>query len=470
MNERLIKEEGVELAETATLKPVIILCVTLGKELHAGHALLLSTADLLKVGLGEESPIYLINNNTGPRAGGTLVAATERMNLPLEEAARNLTQAILPVDEVISAYRNRIEQGEIFEQAVELLDQGQHDIFAAVAQNVQSKLNEVGFEVKVTPESELLSLSQDIIEQVNPVWRNTGFMFSTEKGVKILKKGGRLTATGKSLVSLLGLSQPVLESGGKTMPIFIDASTDALDSVNVFSSLPEFGQAALLPGAGVSFAGGIASGTQGEALTLSELTATFKAKCPAGSLLSALRQMVLTTPVAKDKGTILSLYDFRDNDSLVDALVGSYKLSLEFKREMDELIDNLRARVGSFRVSDKNEDKWLQFLPQRTAALLNVKIGEVLNFMNNFSPLKNPEDIGLAVKRQGYRGKEMDAKILEYATGQQKGLFYRNNYFFNVIRSILRQQERIVSLTQHDFNLLETAIKFCLRRLGYDIV
>jgi len=317
------------------------------------------------------------------------VAAAERLNLSLEEAAQHLTQAVLPVDEVISAYRGRIEQGKIFEQAVQLLDQGQYDIFAAVAKKMQSILIEIGFETSIVAESGLLISSQDIIEQVNPVWRNTGFMFSTEKGVKILKKGGQLTATGKSLVSLLGLSQPVIEKGEKTMPIFVDASTDALDSVNVFSSLGDFGQAALLPGAGVSFAGDIASGTQGEALTLSELVDAFRAKCPEGSLLQALRHMVLATPVVKDKGSIMSLYDFRDNKSLVAAVVESYQLSLDFKTKISEMTDSLRVRVGSSQITNKSMDKWLQFLPQRTTALLNVKTGEVLSSMNNFNPLKN---------------------------------------------------------------------------------
>jgi len=55
MSERLINEETRPLEAVKFLQPIIISCVTLGKELHAGHSLLLSTADLLKVGLGESN-------------------------------------------------------------------------------------------------------------------------------------------------------------------------------------------------------------------------------------------------------------------------------------------------------------------------------------------------------------------------------------------------------------------------------
>jgi len=73
----------------------------------------------------------------------------------------------------------------------------------------------------------------------------------------------------------------------------------------------------------------------------------------------------------------------------------------------------------------------------------------------------------MAVRKQGYKGKEAGLKIQEYMGNQQKGLYLRGNYFLGVIKSIIRQQEQIVSLKEEDFNLLETSVQFCLRRLGY---
>lgn len=468
MIERSSNNETAPAPEkVASLKPIIVSYVTLGKELHAGHILLMATADLLRKGLGEEGPIFLVNNNTGPRASGALVAAAQKLDLDLEETAQNLTQAVLPVEEVINAYRNRIEQGEVFERGIQLLDQGHYDIFAAVSKKIQSKLDEIGFEAKIMPESQFILSSQDIIEQVNPVWRNTGFMFSTAKGVKILKKGGQLTATGKSLVSLLGLSQLLVEKGEKAMPIFIDASTDALDSVSVFSALLDFGQAALLPGAGISFNGEIASGTQGEALTLTELVRAFQIKCPEGSLVVALRHMILSMPVVRIYGDVLSLYDFKDNNSVVNTLVDCYKRSQEFKQEMIDLTESLKGKIGNSQVSNKDINKWLQFLPQRTKAILNTKTENVLGFMSNFSPLRDSDVIKQVVERQGYSGKEASMKTSEYRNGQ-KGLFYRDNYYLSIIRKILSEQEQVVSLTDEDFAMLNATIQFCMGRLGYD--
>ncbi|KKT64605.1 MAG: hypothetical protein UW58_C0039G0004 [Candidatus Collierbacteria bacterium GW2011_GWC2_44_30] len=59
-----------------TENPLVVCCITLGKEPHLGHLFLLSIAEQTKSALGGDLPVVLINNNTGPRSG----RADERRN------------------------------------------------------------------------------------------------------------------------------------------------------------------------------------------------------------------------------------------------------------------------------------------------------------------------------------------------------------------------------------------------------
>lgn len=457
-------------------RPVIVTSVTLGKELHAGHIILLANADLLRSGLGIDDPIILVNNNTGPRAAGALVSLSREAGLSLVDTARLLDEGFIAPERIVDAYRGRIEEGEELEQALKLLDEGGYDIFRFIADNMQSKLQEVGIRVSVIPESANLAANQEIVERVNPVWGGTGFMFSGEKGIRVLQKGGQLTATGKCLVSLASLARPIAGSGEKPLLVFVDSSHDTVDAVVSYSSLGgELGRAMQLSAAVIGFEGKIASGSAGEAITIGQILEAFGEKCPSGSLNLALRHMVLTRPVIvpfiKAPNLGESIFDFKDNDNFISALVDCYNDAQEFESRVELLTQDLKSLVGdqtqSSDISDIRVSKWLSFLPMRTKSILQTRPELVIEAMRNVDKvLKYGDEIERAVKKQGYKGEEAQKKVGEYISGP-KGLVLRDNYYLNLLRSIDAFKGKIASLTREDFELLKETIDFCTRRLGY---
>lgn len=452
-------------------RSIILTCITLGKELHAGHMLLLATADLLRVGLGSLEPITLINNNTGPRAAGALISLAEQEQLPIEDTAHLLTQGLIAPDTIVNAYRGRIETGDMLTKAMSLLDEGNYDIFKIMADIMEAKLKEAGFRVNIVPESSNLMINQEIIEMVNPAWSGSGFMFSGEKGIRILRRGGQLTASGKCLVSLTALAKSVINSGQIPLTVFVDSAPDTNDAVMAFSSLGDLGRAMQLQGAGISFGGAIASGSKGEALTLSEVIEDFKKQLPLDSLKLALRHMVLTRPAIvafAESPTLGALFDFNDNDSFINDLVRCNAEALDFRTQMSTLVNDLRVLIGEeSKATDPKIEKWLSYLPLRTMSILEIKPERIVDTMRNIEKvLKNPNEISTAVSNQGYRGKEAQAKINQYKSGPE-GLVMRNNYYSGILKSIINIKDKLTSLTREDFNLLETTINFCLERLGY---
>lgn len=396
--------------------PVVFSSVTFGKELHAGHMLLLATADLLRLGLGGAKPLSLINNNTGPRAAGALVRLSQNLNLGLEDTASLLDKGDIFVEDIIDAYRSRIETGKDLQQAFELLDSGEYDIFSAVSKKVAPRLEEAGFSAKIVAESENLLSSAEIIESVNPVWRDTGFMFSADKEVKILRRAGQLTATGKVIAYLAGLAKEPLEKGEEPFLVFVDGSKDVIDAAQTYSQLKSLGQAFQVPGTGIGFGGKIASGSKGEALTLTELLEEFKKRRPDGDLALALRQLVLTRPA-----TLLTrnmseafFYDFYDNDSLIKTLVLSLDDAQIFRGRIDELLKSFGEGVAEKTVADV-DDKFFAFLPKRRDVLLATPFEEIVRVMSkaNIIGISDGRSDGFEKLRYGFNRSVRDLNTVD---------------------------------------------------------
>lgn len=511
----------------------IVTSVTFGKELHAGHLLLLATADLARIGLGSFRPVSIINNNSGPRAAGALVKLSEELNLELEETAWVLSNKMISPEQIVVAYRCRIEQGEKTEQALRLLDQGCYDIFAGMAGIVDQKLKQAGFDIEIIPESDYFELSDQLVKKINPVWGGSGFCFlPSEKNLRLLQKGGQLTATGKGTLSLAGLTGIFEKPEQEKLVVFVDGSGDTLDAVASYASLTEKNKAFQLPGTGVGFGGLIASGSKGEALTLTELLSEYENKNPVGSLARALKQLILTRPmVLPNVGNInlkTIIYDFKDNDSLIKTILSCDIEVGKFEQEMEAIREKLREKITSkTSVLDSKTETWIKFLPQKAEALLKTTPETFLGSMNRVKNIINSPEfnnfesiikqfikgegasrfiyesleeginqvsdmVGL-LKKAGYnlprtlvkREYALQSNILDAVKKQgytednavrkaqeyhlgPKGLVLRQNYFLSQLNGLLKMEAQIDSLAEKDFILFNRMIRFCLERLGYE--
>lgn len=381
-------DENSRIAEkTEPIKPVVVTSVTFGKELHAGHMLLLATADLLRFNLGNTKPLVLINNNTGPRSAATLVALSEETDKSIDEIAVKLSQTELPCDKLISAYRSRRDSGELFNQAVDLLESGKFDIFASLSRRVRNRLSESGFQTAIIAESESLSLKDRMLQKVNPIWAGSGFCFLPHlREVRIVQKNGLLTATGKATTSLISIAKQSSLRGENPLLAFVDSAKDAQDACLVFSKLNSFGTAVSVAGAGISFNGELASGSKGEALTLTDILDAINEAVDRKLLGRALRQFILTRPLtvqdAKNPNLTRSAYDYRDNRSFIADLIRCSSESKSFQKETGLILTRLRNKIGKETRVDQALPKWFEYLGQRTQSLIRVSAQEII-FTNN---------------------------------------------------------------------------------------
>ncbi|MDO8452396.1 MAG: hypothetical protein Q7S79_01445, partial [bacterium] len=380
--------------EPRNVRPIVATSVTLGKRLHAGHMFHLATADLVRATLGKETPLVLINNNTGPRPAGTLVTLAKYHGLDLEETARLMSRKEIEIEEILSAYKDRYERGDEVNKAARILDQGNLDIFASVLDETLMELKKAGLVVDVLQESDSVLNQRINVGGVNPRLRGSGMSaIRIPGGVAILQRGGELTVTGKAIASMMELKDRYAHNGDVPQVVMVEGSKETTDAVVAASAIPDLREAIQIPGTGVSINGTQAHGTTGETLTINELNKAFLEIHPDGILIDALRHLVLTRPlVVKDRrkpDLSTATYEYKDNESLVQSILKAYSQH----RALDIPV----------------------IKPEPSAS---VNIDDFVHLANRVRILDDPLEVEGAVLEQGYTGQEAKEKVKLYLEGQ----------------------------------------------------
>lgn len=459
----------METETVRNIKPIVLTSVTLGKELHAGHLLILSSAELLRRGLGSTEPTLLLNNNTGPRAAGTLVSLSERLRIGFEDTARILSEGFIASDRLVEAYRGRVVTSTKIDEALDFLDQRGFDIFARNANLMESELGQAGFSVRTVSEAANIQTAHPLVEKVNPAWADSGFMFLDNKGIKILKRAGRLTATGKCFVSLCAVAQSQIENEVMPLLLFVDSEPDTLDSAVAFSSFQELGVAKRVLASGISLNGHIASGTTGEALTLSEIAKVFEQQAPTEKLSQTLRFLVLTMPIRRVHGELYTPFDFRDNDSFMRVLIDCFSKAQTFTTMVRIMLSGFEERIDhQTKITDPQIAKWFAFLPQKVAEVENEHPEKILGNFGRTKVIRSSDEIQTFVERQGYVGEEKTHKVVEYSRGKEIEMIVRRNPYFDRLTGIMSMDRSVSALSLDDFVNIQVLINNCLERLGLD--
>lgn len=447
--------------------PLITVGVTLGKELHAGHLLLLGVADLMRFNTGSSEPLALFNNNTGPRAAGALVQIARRNKFTLEESAARLSSGDFELEEIVLAYRSRSTTGTKLDDAITLLDTGEFDIFSAMSDRMTTVLSDAGLKTSILPESAALANQDRLLRGLSSEWYGSGFGFSNTKGIKIIQKGGLLTATGKALVSLDALTERSANPSTLPTVVYIDGSADTHDAVAVFDESSTKARAMNIPGAAIGFKGKLASGTNGEALTVREAARLFNDARPNANLARALRHMILFVPVLMPTEHLSeSFYDFRDNQSFIHALTEMTSQIGEFEEQVDNTLVSIKSKVASKSVgADAKMDKWLEFLPHRTDAFERVNLDEVVRAATRSKFIKGC--ITEYLTRMGYSEEE---SIKLEKTYQKRGsrLATRENYYLKALQGVLISRDRVRTYSTRDYEMIARTVYVCMERLGYE--
>lgn len=410
--------------------PCVVCCVTMGKEPHVGHLLLFTMAEQIESGVGSKLPVFLINNNTGPRAAGALVNIANSFGLSLKEAAEAMDDRVFEAETVVSAYRSRSDTSSEIEQAKQVLELGDYDIFAVIGQETEDVLRGAGYNIQVVSEAKLIRMSGGKTKNLNPTWEETGFTpFWGEKRIVVLEKAGSLTATGALLTSVRELAEGV----DSDLTIIVDSQPDVGDVAFVQKMIETSGGVQVL-GAGVGFGGEIASGTKGEAMTIKELFYKFCKLRPERNLKQAAMFLMLTRPLhysSKSQSLGESFYNFKDNHEILMTLVECSDGVEQFK---DNLILGLETLSG--KVSEKSKashpaaQKFLEFLPKKSMALLAGEPERVLS-----------------------ESKKVVAGV-------------RQNYYFGYLKSLIITMQNILSLNLEEFLTIGEMVRYCLSKIG----
>lgn len=411
--------------------PLVVCCVTMGKELHVGHLFLITIAEQMKTSLDGNSPVILVNNNTGPRSAGALVRFSESNKISLEDAAKTMNSGRLDTSSVTSAYKNRVEDSKKIEYANEILETGDFDIFSAVTKDAENVLGESGYDVEVVSGALLLRESREKVKSLSSAWSGSGFLpVVADRRVVLIEKAGNLTATGALLSSTVALA----EMRSSDLVVIVDSQPDAADAAFVQSMISRGQLGVQVMGAGVGIDGEIASGTKGEALTIKEVAKEFYRMRPMGNLKTAMTYFTLTKPLFIPNGSTElkdSFYNFDNNNQIIADLVKSCDELDFFNQNVISVMESLSLRVSDVSASrEKGASKFLEYLQSKSLALLNGEKDRVLS------------------------------------ESRKTVLGVRQNYYFNQLKMILKNIEGITSLTEDQFLTIGKMLQFCLERTG----
>lgn len=442
--------------------PCVVCSITMGKEPHAGHLFLLTMGEQIKSGLGCNLPLVLINNNTGPRSAGAVVNIAREFGLGLSDTLALMDSGVLDVSTIESAYRSRSENESSLNEAMDILALGDYDIFSTISEATGKLLKESGFNIQIASEAGILKTAREKTRSLSPKWSGTGFTpFSDSKRIVILEKSGGLTATGTLLTSILGLA----ETFQSDMIVTVDSMPDSMDAAFVYTSTSDTGLSIQIPGAGVGFDGEIASGTKGEALSIKEITEKFYSARPNGNLRLASTFLTLTKPLSlplNSSNIAESFYDFKDNESLVSLLIRCYDESVSFKQDLLFQMESLASKTSSASsASDPISRKLLEFLDQKSQALLQIEKTKILSASRKVEAISSQEEISQFIKDLGYGQDRANPYI-----SKRRTLGIRKNYYFSYLTSLVETVKKIKSLKESELVKIYQMVQFCLERTG----
>lgn len=406
-------------------------CITLGKQPHIGHLMLLSIAEQMRSGLGSELPIVLINNNTGPRSAGTLLKIALDFDLSVANAAMAMNNGLIEVDEIVGAYRGRLDSSERVSEVEKMVAGQALDIFSVVSKETQEVLRLSGYKVEIASGSYLLNASRKLIDEVGGDWKGTGYTPLVDgKRVVLLEKSGDLTSTGVLFAAVNSLSE-MTKSG---TVVVVDSQPEVSDANFALSVVATKFKCVQVMGAGVGIGGAVASGTGGEAVTIKEARKLFNEVRPGGNLKKAVLYFTLNNQLSFARNSIDlkdSFYNFDSGDEVMSRLVDSWDKLVEFNQKLVGEVENLALRVGSCSLTNTDKSKrFLEYLQSKASGLLAGEAERVL------------------------------AESKRVVGG------VRQNYYFNQLKTIMNCLDGIVMLREDQFLTIGKMLQFCIDRSG----
>ncbi|MFH0873464.1 MAG: hypothetical protein V1846_01340 [Candidatus Komeilibacteria bacterium] len=425
-------DDFLQTTHTGQSKFYVTSAVTVCKQLHVGHLLNLTFADLVRTAVNAEA-LYLELNDTGDRIFGTVARLAEVRGVDINNAHHLILNDQVASIELEHAYRTRHTDGELFEQAATLIGRGSADLLAAVTQKIVSSLTMLGLEdIRPIQDSSCVLNVEDLVRSGQIHEDGCGFSFTRfQKASKnvlvVLEKGGILTATATRVAFVLEAQK----TRPSQTPIFVDGDptiTRALDLVELTTSIRPI----QIEGAGIGFGLKIASGTKGDSISVEDLGRFYRKRFPEssdGDLLSTAKFFLLTRFATvpshrRSPGTLakaaplgLSFYDYRDTDSFVSDFLKAKDEKVEWFNRIRRCLDCLKNDESKLsQIQSELEDippaykaAWLRakslpdiqdikrLLPSPFVLPVMGVMGRIREWIHRRSEIKSPSEIDSAI-------------------------------------------------------------------------
>lgn len=480
--------------------PYIIFGMTIGKQPHMGHALLMGVADTVRETLGKETPIFMDANDTGPRIVATIATGAKLLNLSPVEITTLLSQGNISVRDFESWYRNRScvnKKDMAYTMSKIKLDQVH---LYKQAQRIETLIQDLfGSNSKVILESALLNDAHKIANLCSEKrWKDTGFGFYKKgKMLKILESDGIATAITMRTTVLINSSLSI----NKGIPIYIDTDPRIEDSLELYEKIIKI-KGYQIPGAGLSINLEIASGTKGNSITLEDTYKILENTLSPREILNSIKHIVNTRQQVVGIDRKLPYFDYAsDQDLIEDIKQGDIERS-HFIDSIYEIYDKIStltvetANKASFNEGNKTKKKVLLlknlkeivegkkiesiFIKPR-AIEEHKKIKSIIDRYQNTMTRQEAtsltyqeimgtqkEDLSKIIshfKNHGYKGLQLENALQKFATLNAK-LILRKGILYHTIDQIEEILKDSISIDNETSQILRESLKICENRIS----
>lgn len=479
-------------------EPYITFAMTIGKQPHMGHVLLMGVAETAREALGKNTPILMDANDTGPRIVRTIATGSKLMGIEPNEVVTLLNERKISVQAFESWYQKRaiINKRELALVMSQIDLENVH--LYKQAEAIENLLHEI-FDSKVPTilESTILDRSKEVTKLCTKGWENTGFAFYNDgKNVKILESDGISTARTMRTAALITSSL----STKRGTPIYIDADSCVQDGLDLYEKITGH-EGIQFMGAGLSKNLEIASGTKGNAISYDETYEILKEDLSPREILDSVKYLVNTRQQVLGIDNRLPFFDYASDEALIEDIRRAHleRKELmesfgEIQKEIESLVDNSVANP-SFRRGNKTalqvryvnnlkdivsgqkmnalfitprviqENKKVKSRIDHYRKTMDKQEAQLLTYQEIISTPEEELSVVLNhLKMHGYKGEQLQSAIKRYI-GLNASLVLRKGILYHTIDQIKDILSDTKTLDRNTSQILINSLNICEQRM-----
>ncbi len=319
-------EERTEEIKMYNQKARVLASFTIGKRLHAGHAFHLATMEMTCRQMGRNAEMVFEFNDTGIRFADLLEVGSKELGIEAYQLAELITLGEISTEDVERWYRSR---SDAHINPLSDANGSTYGLSMPYQANAAMKVLDRLFPHRNRSFRLSSDLTHDeVLNSSDPKWRGTGFELSKKR---ILRKEGVATP-------LLTRASFIVDQQKEAGCTYVDSSLEVLKAIEIAKDTTGR-EIASCPGAAVGFDFAIASGTGGDVETLESLESWYgkNVSTEVIDLMADIGYIMCTHPIVAPRNHGDSYYNFKDIESLHQAIATAHVDRINFKQKIDNI-------------------------------------------------------------------------------------------------------------------------------------